>query len=116
MDIKVIDLINSEFAVSPEDGDIIYIKLRNSIAEKEEVRLDFDRIDLLTTAFLNNAIGKLYREFTKEQLNKYIKIENISESDLFLLKKVIDRAKITFKDTSNITKAIEEELGDEQCN
>lgn len=67
----------------------------------------------MTTAFLNNAIGKLYKEFTKEQLNKYIKIENISQSDLFLLKKVTDRAKITFEENSHIVKTIKEEFGDE---
>lgn len=113
MNIKVVDLINSEFAVSPEDGDILYNKVRDLIKEEKETVLDFKKIDLMTTAFLNNAIGKLYKEFTKEQLNKYIKIENISESDLFLLKKVISRAKITFKGKIHVIEAIEEEFGDE---
>lgn len=38
MNIKVIDSINSEFAVSPEDGDIVYNKLRELIIEQKKYR------------------------------------------------------------------------------
>ena len=88
--IKIIDTINSEFAVSPEDGDLV-----------------FDGVDLTTTAFLNTAIGTLYREFDKDTLNKFISMKNISNSDLTLVKTVIERAKLTFTDE------LKEEFGDE---
>lgn len=96
--LKIVDLISSEFAVSPEDGDIIFNIISNKINEKEHIILDFAEIDIMTTAFLNNAIGKLYNIYTKEQLNKYIRMNNISKTDLNLVKKVIERAKIKFTD------------------
>jgi hypothetical protein len=61
----------------------------------------------MTTAFLNNAIGKLYNIYDKEKLNQYISMKNISKSDLNLVKKVIDRAKIKFsKETSYLKKSL----------
>ena len=69
--------------------------------------LDFDGVDLTTTAFLNTAIGTLYREFDKDTLNKFISMKNISNSDLTLVKTVIERAKLTFTDE------LKEEFGDE---
>lgn len=98
INLRIVDVISSEFAVSPEDGDIIFNIISNRINEKESIVLDFDGIDIMTTAFLNNAIGKLYNIYTKEQLNKYISMNNISKTDLNLVKKVIKRAKIKFTD------------------
>ena len=110
-DINIVDTIKSEFAVSPEDGDIIYSLIENYLTSDESISLNFDKIDIITTAFLNNAIGKLYKNFEKDKLNRLITMKNISNSDLALVKKVIERAKITFTDED--IKNIEEELGDE---
>ena len=45
---------------------------------------------LITTAFLNNAIGKLYKNYGKEKLNNRLKIKNITDKgDVELLKLVI---------------------------
>ena len=82
-------------------------QLRPSNMGKKKLVLDFSNVDIMTTAFLNNAIGKLYKTFDKQQLNKLISMQNISDSDLILIKKVIERAKLTFTDE------LKEEFGDE---
>lgn len=109
--LKIVDIINSEFAVSPEDGELIFNLLEESIKKGTNVSLDFCGVDLTTTAFLNTAIGSLYRDFDKDTLNKFITMKNISNSDLILVKKVIERAKITF--TEDNFKEIEVDFGDE---
>lgn len=78
---------------------------------KEKIVIDFSNIDIITTAFLNNAIGKLYNIYDKEKLNQYISMKNISKSDLDLVKKVIERAKIKFskEDISILEKELEDE-------
>ena len=78
---------------------------------KEKIVIDFSNIDIITTAFLNNAIGKLYNIYDKEKLNQYISMKNISKSDLNLVKKVIERAKIKFskEDISILEKELEDE-------
>lgn len=109
--LKIVNVINSEYAVSPEDGDIIFKIIQSKIDSKEQVVVDFSGIDIMTTAFLNNAIGKLYNLYEKDKLNKYISMRNISKSDLNLIKKVIERAKIKFNKED--ISALEKELGDE---
>lgn len=108
---KIINVINSEFAVSPEDGDSIFNLIKEKVDAKEKIVIDFSNIDIMTTAFLNNAIGKLYNIYDKEKLNQYISMKNISKSDLNLVKKVIDRAKIKFskEDISILEKELEDE-------
>ncbi len=110
-DIVIIEIINGEFAVSPEDGDSVYELIKQSLEKEEAISLDFRGIDIMTTAFLNNAIGKLYKNFNKDSLNKYISMKNISTSDLELIKKVIERAKITFNEDTidSIQEAFEDE-------
>ena len=109
--LKIINVINSEFAVSPEDGDSIFNLIKEKVKKKKKIVIDFSNIDIMTTAFLNNAIGKLYNIYDKEKLNKYISMKNISKSDLNLMKKVIDRAKIKFskEDISILEKELEDE-------
>ena len=109
--IKIVDIIKSEFAVSPEDGDLIYNLISKNIKNEDLICIDFDGVDITTTAFLNNAIGTLYKEFNTDILNKFITMNNISDSDLALVKKVIDRAKLTF--TDEVLDKLGDELGDE---
>ena len=110
-ELKIVNVINSEFAVSPEDGDSVFNLIKEKVDFKEKIVIDFSNIDIITTAFLNNAIGKLYNIYDKEKLNQYISMKNISKSDLDLVKKVIERAKIKFsKEDINI---LEKELEDE---
>lgn len=110
--ILISKIIRGEYAVSPEDGKIIYELINQEIKNKNKVDLDFNGIDLMTTAFLNNAIGALYKNFNGDELNQYLSMSNISDSDLLLAKKAIERAKLTFTDETK--KRIEEEFKDEQ--
>ena len=107
----IAEIIKSEFAVSPEDGNTVYEIIKREIESENQLELDFEGIDIMTTAFLNNAIGNLYRNFDKQQLNMYINMANISDCDLALVKKAIDRAKITFNDETK--NSIREEFEDE---
>lgn len=111
LELKIIDVINSEFAVSPEDGDTIFSLIKENIDSKKKIVIDFSNIDIMTTAFLNNAIGKLYNIYDKKKLNEYISMKNVSKSDLNLIKKVIDRAKIKFskEDINTLEKELEDE-------
>ena len=107
-------MINNNLAVSTEDGDIVYNTLCNFLKKEEKVLLDFNGIFIITTAFLNVAIGKLYgnKEFNSEFLNQNIKIANVAQEDIILFKKVIDRAKEYFNRKENIDKSANEAIDD----
>jgi hypothetical protein len=108
------ELIKNNLAVSTEDGDIVYNKLKNFLQNGEKVILDFNEVFVITTAFLNVAIGKLYGniEFNSEFLNQNIKITNVEKDDIMLFKKVTDRAKEYYSQKENIDQSANDALDD----
>lgn len=87
------EIINRDSAVSSDDGDNVYTNILEAITAGNIVELDFSNITLMTTAFLNSAIGQLYSNFSSEELNTSLKLKNVAQEDGILFKKVIDRAK-----------------------
>lgn len=112
--LSIKDMINNNLAVSTEDGDIVYNAINSSLQKGEKVELDFNNIFVITTAFLNVAIGKLYgnKEFNSEFLNHNIKLSNVEQDDIILFKKVIDTAKEYFKRKDIIDQSANEAIDD----
>ena len=108
--LKVRTIIDSSFAVATDDGQIIYDLLDENLSKKIKVLLDFSEIHILTTAFLNAAIGQLYSKFETPQIQPYLRLINVADEDKILFKKVTDRAKEYFaekeKSERNSNKAI----------
>jgi hypothetical protein len=100
------DIINSELAVSTENGEKVFEIVDSYLMNKEKVELDFVGITIMITAFLNAAIGKLYgkKEYTPEFLNEYLKLENVDKEDRSLFKDVIQRAKEYFANKEDFEK------------
>lgn len=96
--LKVKDLIKVDFAVTTDDGDSVFKILDMHFGKGEKTVLDFSGIYILTTAFLNAAIGQLYSKYTSEDISTYLKLENVNDSDKILFKTVTQRAKEYFAD------------------
>jgi hypothetical protein len=90
------DIITRDTAVSSDDGEILYKKIDEHLKADDFVELNFSDISLITTAFLNSAIGQLYNDYSGDQLNTLLKLTNIAAEDKILFKKVIERAKEYF--------------------
>jgi hypothetical protein len=95
-ELRIKELISRDTAVSSDDGEIIYMAIVECIEEGHIAELDFSEISILTTAFLNSAIGQLYNTYSSEQLNNSLKLKNVADEDRILFKKVIERAKEYF--------------------
>lgn len=88
--IKISNKLNSKFANNDKKGRIIYQEIYNIIEDGGgEVTLDFDDIELLNFAFLNNSIGKLYSLDDWTSLNFSLKIKNFSKDMCYLIKEVV---------------------------
>lgn len=94
--IKVHQVIEEQVAVSTDDGDLLYQQIDRLLKQEKKIEIDFSSIDLMTTAFLNAAIGQLYKDYTSDFLNAHIKLTHVSPDDATLFKKVIERAKEYF--------------------
>ena len=100
-EIKVDNLVTLHQGVIPNEGKPIY-----ALNKKEEVSLDFAGIELMTTAFLNVAIGNLYKDYSSDFIKQYLKLQNVSVENARRIKKVTDTAKLFYKDTALFEKNI----------
>ena len=108
--IKVYDEVGGAVAVSSEEGDKLHTKISRALSEKLDVIIDFMNIEILTTAFLNAAIGQLYAEYSGDELNTKLKIENVSPEDSSLFAKVVKRAKEYFLNKEEFENTVNESL------
>ena len=97
----VTDIIGSDAAVSTDNGDFVFHKIEEMLSAGNSVELDFLGIEIMTTAFLNAAIGQLYSEYSSLQLNHKLKLVNVADDDKILFTKVIARAKEYFKNKAS---------------
>lgn len=97
------DVINSNIAVATEAGDRIFNRLVTYFDRGEKVKLDFADVSIISTAFLNAAIGQLYSQgkYSSEFLNNSLKLENIQPEDKPLFVMVVNRAKEYFSNKRN---------------
>lgn len=70
--INIFNIINSPYCISDEDGQKIYILLHRAISEKRKVILSFKGIELVITAFLNAAIGQLFKDFSESEVGEFL--------------------------------------------
>ncbi len=89
--IKIVDILNSTSADDPKKGDIIFKTINDCYKEYSIIIIDFKGVELINTAFLNNAIGKIYS--LKDRDDTEFKIANLSNDVVDLLREVIKTAK-----------------------
>jgi hypothetical protein len=97
--LNISQIIGGKIAVATSDGEDVFKAVESILNEGLNVELDFMEINILTTAFLNAAIGQLYsaEKFSSAFLNEHLKIVNVQELDIPLFSLVIQRAKEYFE-------------------
>jgi hypothetical protein len=106
MQILIKDVIKTNFAVTTEDGNSIFELIDLNLSKSKIVFLDFEGISLMTTAFLNSAIGQLYSNdtYSSDFLNSNLKLKNVQEQDKPLFALVVKRAKEYFANKQGFEK------------
>lgn len=90
--------LKSSAADNDKKGDIIYHRINNIINDGGgEITLNFADINIINTAFLNNAIGELYSIKDWDAANFEIKLVNFSQDTLDLIKEVIISAREKYR-------------------
>lgn len=112
--IRVADVIGGPRAVDAADGEMLFEKILPVIQSGRKVRLSFDGISMVITAFLNAAIGKLYGELQEKQVDENLKVRDLKPVFQPALEKSIEWSKAYYRDPERISKAILEELGDDE--
>lgn len=109
--INIVNTIGDVYGVEAEDGQKIFNLIHKAFLEDKKVLLSFQNIEMLTTAFLNTAVGQLYKDFTEEYIKENLKVSNdISDSGKVALKRVVNTAKMYYKDPEALKRSIDEIL------
>lgn len=108
--ISVLEAVGSSLCVASDDGQKVFDRLEQAIQQKRVVILSFNNITALTSAFLNAAIGQLYGVFSEGQIRHSLRLEDMEQDDIALLKRVVDTAKQYFKNPDMFNQIIEEEM------
>lgn len=108
--IRIGDFVTLNQAVTPDEGELIYEKIISFVGEGNAVVLDFSDIQLMTTAFLNTAIGNLYKDYSSEQLNALLKLVNLQAGDSARVKKVVDNAKKFYANADIFNKNVDDAI------
>lgn len=104
--ISIYAITGDSFCVAAEDGEKVFEQIKKGFLEGKKIDISFLNIEMLTTAFLNTAIGKLYDEFDEKEIKNSLSISDISDEDKLRIKRVVDTAKAYYKDPDQFEKSI----------
>ena len=111
--IKIANTIGDVYAVEAEDGQKVFELIVKAFSDSKKVTLSFQNIEILTTAFLNTAVGQLYKDHTEVFIRENLKVaDDISDSGKVALKRVVDTAKLYYKDPEAFQRSIDEIMED----
>lgn len=112
INMKVIEVVGYGLCVSSEDGQKLFNQISKNFKDDRKVKLSFQDVTNLTSAFLNTAIGQLYGNFSEEFIKENLLYTDIEDDDKIIFKRVIDRAKEYFKNPNPYDKAVKDVIGD----
>ncbi len=91
--LNVKNIINTKTAFDNTNGDKVFEKIAEvTNGNSKTVVLDFDGIELVNTAFLNNAIGRLFNKDEYDIEKNRVLISNMDDTKKELLKETISNA------------------------
>ena len=111
--INITNVIGDTYAVEANDGEKVFELVSKALDDKRKISVSFQNIEMITTAFLNTAFGKLYKDYSEDHIRHYLSVTNISPSGTVALKRVIDTAKLYYKDPDAMQRSIDEIMEEE---
>lgn len=109
--IRIFNVVGNSFCVEADDGQKVFDLIKKALQEGKKARLSFQNIEMLTSAFLNTAIGQLYRDFEENKIKSSLTVEDMTPEDKALLKRVTTTAKLYYKDPERMENSIKEISG-----
>lgn len=96
--IRLVDLAGDDYCVDLDDAERARDALAVLLRDHAELELSFEGVNLVTTAFLNVAIGELYGEFPIDDLQVRLQPVDIAPDDRALWELVVHRAVDFYRD------------------
>ena len=112
LEISIFEIVGTPYCVASGDGQKVFDRLSAILNEARPVALSFHNVVIVTSAFLNAAIGQLYGKFDEATIRALLTVRDMSGDDAQLLRRVVETAKHYFADPERIEQGIREAMGD----
>ena len=112
--IKLTDTVGSNLCVSSEDGGAVFEKLQAALHTDRPIELDFSGIDMVISAFLNAAVGRLAEHRSIKQIHERITFKNLGDDDRELVDRVLENAVCFYEAPDRFREALEIDKDDEE--
>ena len=112
--LNVMECIGTPSAITQESGDLIFEEISKAIDEKKCIYLDFKDIESMISPFLNNAIGKLYKDYSSEEIRQYLKFVNLPSEKIPTINMVISNAKKYYADQESFKEVVKGVTGNDE--
>lgn len=110
--LNLYNIVGDSYCIEANDGQKVFKKIKYAFENGNKVEVSFLNIEIITTAFLNTAVGQLYKYYSEEKIKENLSVIDISESGKISLKRVVDTAKIYYNDPDSMERSINEILGE----
>ena len=82
-----------ETLLTPTEGDTLRNAYIGAIRIGQGVTLDFKGVRIISSAFFNYAVGRLYAEFSQAEISKLLTVVNLSDIGKFTLLRVVENSR-----------------------
>lgn len=99
------DFVGGPLCVTSTDGERLYDRIAPLLRSGTPVRLSFEKVEIVISAFLNASVGRLYGEFSEDQLGSLLSFAHLSAEDRDMLDRVVENAKAYFSRPADYERA-----------
>lgn len=97
MQLRISDIVG-EYAITAEDGELVFEPVHGALVTGDDVELDFEGIAVFASPFFNAAIGRLIEDIPQETLRDRLHLRNLSSDGHDVVRRVIENAKAFYSD------------------
>jgi hypothetical protein len=94
---KVYDIVG-EYAITADGGQKLYDQIHPCLLSGETVELDFRRVKVFASPFVNFAFGQLLKDIPAEKLNQLLEFTFLNEDGWDVINHVMANAKRYYSD------------------
>ena len=102
--------IVGDVCMTYKDGERLQREFREAFDRGDTVELDFDKMRIFVTAFFNAAIASLLENYSRDELERRLKIVNLPPAAKELLDHSLDNADRSYHNP-NFRKTLDRVLG-----
>lgn len=112
--ISIYQIVGDAICAEASDGEKVAKVIANILSHNKPIVLSFLNVEIITSAFLNSAIGVMYKnDETAEKMKTLVTVKDMTDADTALLRRVVETAKEYYKDPERMERSLQEVLGEE---